>query len=271
MLETTILTNKGRNMIRLVVSDVDGTLLRNGDTQIPEEVIEYIKQFKEKGILFAVASGREYTSLRRLFEPVKDDIVFICVNGALVVYNEQLISKSFLDKRTAFKISEEILKEPRCELMISGEEKTYSKVKNQSFADHITKDLNNILEEIKNLRDIKEEVIKVSAFREGNIDDFAQKLQKEWGNSLYVVQSQPRWVDITAPYVTKGNALIKVQEAFGISEEDTMAFGDNYNDLDMFEHAFFSYAMQDSYPDIRRAARFLAPDVATILQDVIRM
>ena len=39
-------------MIKLVVSDVDGTLLRNGDTEIPEKVIEYIKEFREKGVLF---------------------------------------------------------------------------------------------------------------------------------------------------------------------------------------------------------------------------
>lgn len=258
-------------MIKLVVSDVDGTLLRNGDTEIPEKVIEYIKEFREKGVLFAVASGREYTSLRKLFEPVKDDIIYICVNGALVVYQEQLISKSPLDRRTAFQISEEILKEPGCEILISGEERTYSKVKAPAFADHIRNDVNNILEEIKNFRDIKEEVIKVSAFNKRDITEVAKKLSRKWGNTVYVVQSQKTWMDFTAPYVTKGNALMQVQEAFGISEEDTMAFGDNYNDLDMFEHAFFSYAMQDSYPEIRRAARFLAPDVATILQDVIRM
>ena len=271
MLEITITLIKERDMIKLVVSDVDGTLLRNGDKEIPEQVIEYIKEFSEKGILFAVASGREYTSLRHLFEPVKDDIIYICVNGALVVYKEQLISKSILDRRTAFQISEDILKEPGCEILISGEEKTYSKVKKQSFADHIRNDVKNVLEEIKNFRDIKEEVIKVSAFKEGDITEVAKKFQKKWGQNVYVVQSQTTWLDFTAPYVTKGNALMRVQEAFGITEEDTMAFGDNYNDLDMFEHAFFSYAMQDSYTDIRRAARFLAPDVATILQDVLRI
>jgi len=258
-------------MIKLVVSDVDGTLLRNGDTAIPEKVIEYIKAFKEKDVLFAVASGREYSSLRHLFEPVKDDIIYICVNGALVVYKEQLVGKTPLDRRIAFNISEEIMKEPGCEVLISGEEKTYSKVKNQSFADHIRNDVKYNLDDIKNFRDIKEDVIKVSAFNKNGIADFAKRLYRKWGNQVYVVQSQDTWVDCTAPFVTKGNALIRVQEAFGISEEDTMAFGDNYNDVDMFEHAFFSYAMQDSYVDIRRAARFLAPDVATILQDVLRI
>ena len=258
-------------MVRLVVSDVDGTLLRNGQKTIPEEIIEIIKSLKERGIMFAVASGREYSNLRDLFEPVKKDIIYICVNGALVVYDDKLISKTPLERKTAFSIADEIYKANGCEMLISGEEKTYAKVKSYDYADHVRKNIGNILEEIRNIRDVRENIIKISAYKKSGITKEAEMFIKKWGDKVQVVQSQDTWVDFTAPMVTKGAALYMVQEAFGFSYDETMTFGDNYNDLDMFAQSFFSYAISDSAPDIRNSARFLAPDVATILMDVLRI
>ena len=59
-------------MIRLVASDIDGTLLPYGGTAIPEEIFAEIDRLAGKGILFCPASGRQYTSIRKLFAPVAD-------------------------------------------------------------------------------------------------------------------------------------------------------------------------------------------------------
>ena len=50
-------------MIKLVVSDVDGTLLRAGEQVLPKETAEVIRALKEKGVLFVAASGRPYADL----------------------------------------------------------------------------------------------------------------------------------------------------------------------------------------------------------------
>ena len=68
-------------MIKLVASDIDGTLLPEGTAQINPEIFEVIRKLKEKDILFAAASGRHYTSMSKLFEPVKHDMIFITENG----------------------------------------------------------------------------------------------------------------------------------------------------------------------------------------------
>ena len=57
-------------MIRLIASDIDGTLLQRGATEIPQEVFEAIRELKQRGIYFCAASGRRYDSLRELFAPV---------------------------------------------------------------------------------------------------------------------------------------------------------------------------------------------------------
>lgn len=64
-------------MTKLVASDLDGTLLLNGTQSLPEELFPLIKKLKELGILFVAASGRQYANMKRLFEPVADEMAFI--------------------------------------------------------------------------------------------------------------------------------------------------------------------------------------------------
>ena len=70
-------------MIRYIASDLDGTLLLNGAQELDPEVFSLILRLKEKGIHFIAASGRQYVNLRRLFEPVQDEISYIAENGRL--------------------------------------------------------------------------------------------------------------------------------------------------------------------------------------------
>ena len=62
-------------MIRLIVTDMDGTLLHDHATSVNPQYFEAIREMKKRNILFCVASGRQYESLRTLFAPVKDDIL----------------------------------------------------------------------------------------------------------------------------------------------------------------------------------------------------
>ena len=70
-------------MIKLIACDMDGTLL-DSQKRLPMDFSEVLAALKEKGVLFAVASGRQYAALRRDFEPYIEDVLFICENGALL-------------------------------------------------------------------------------------------------------------------------------------------------------------------------------------------
>ena len=64
-------------MIKLIASDLDGTLLPEGTMDVNPELFDVIRRLKKKGVTFAAVSGREYDSIAKVFEPVKDDIYFI--------------------------------------------------------------------------------------------------------------------------------------------------------------------------------------------------
>ena len=83
--------------IKLICSDIDGTLLQYGRKELEGEIFEQIRELHRRGILFCPASGRQYTSLRKLFAPVADCCVFLCENGGVIYKDEQCIAKNPVD------------------------------------------------------------------------------------------------------------------------------------------------------------------------------
>ena len=72
--------------IKLIATDLDGTLLLNGAQKCNDELFPLIEQLTDKGVLFCAASGRQYSSLKNLFKPVQDKILYLCENGTQVFY-----------------------------------------------------------------------------------------------------------------------------------------------------------------------------------------
>ena len=78
-------------MVKLIASDLDGTILRKGAQSVEPSTIKAIEQLVNKGMYFAPASGRQIVSLKRLFEPVSDKLVYIAENGALCEYKALIV------------------------------------------------------------------------------------------------------------------------------------------------------------------------------------
>ena len=83
-------------VIRLIASDIDGTLVPEGTGAINPEYFEVIKKLKDRGIRFAAVSGRNYNSVAKLFAPVLDDIYLILENGGWILEGSRtLFTRTF--------------------------------------------------------------------------------------------------------------------------------------------------------------------------------
>lgn len=65
-------------------------------------------------------------------------------------------------------------------------------------------------------------------------------------------------MDCMAKGVNKGHAVKMIQESLGITPQETMAFGDQLNDLEMLDRAYYSFAVANARDEVRKAARFQA-------------
>jgi hydroxymethylpyrimidine pyrophosphatase-like HAD family hydrolase len=87
--------------------------------------------------------------------------------------------------------------------------------------------------------------------------------------------SGPNWVDLSHPNANKGFALNALQKHLGVSPEQTMVFGDYFNDLEMMEQAHFSYAMANAHPEIIKKAQYKTLSnsefgVETVLKELLK-
>ena len=261
----------GELMVRLIASDLDGTLLQNGTKEISKEAVYYIKKLYDYGVVFAAARGRQYPNIRRLFSEVENEIAYICENGALVKYQGKTLSKTYMDRKTGLEIMEDIQKRDGCEVLLSGEETSYLVPKSREYLDHIKNFVGNNVTLVKDFSEVEEEFLKISVYEKRGIEYSSNYFHDKWGGSVKDTVSGACWMDFVALGVDKGSALQKIQNELNTTKDDTMCFGDSYNDLDMFKNSQYSYAMTSANSEIRAKAKYVTTTVESILYDVYQV
>lgn len=255
-------------MIRLIASDIDGTLLLNGSREIPAEVLEMIPKLAEKGILFCAASGRQYPNLKALFAPVWDKMLFICENGALVMQNDQPLAVLPMPRPDSLQLIDEIQAREGCEVQVSGRDCVYISPRSPQFVDHIRNFVKNKAVLCEDFAAVEEPFLKVSAnMANGVDDDTLQWFAARWSSRLNVALAGRCWLDFTV--ADKSQGLAALCQALNISTADTAAFGDSFNDVGMLRMAGHSWAMQQAAPAVQAAAGRTCNRVEPILRSIL--
>ena len=94
-------------------------------------------------------------------------------------------------------------------------------------------------------------------------------LQEMFSPAVKVVTSGNIWIDFIVPGYNKGTALQTMMDLFGVKPEECMAFGDQYNDVEMLELAGYGYAMSNAAPGIAGHAKYVTDSVEEVLEDVL--
>ncbi|HEY5715170.1 MAG TPA: Cof-type HAD-IIB family hydrolase [Psychromonas sp.] len=245
-------------MIKLIATDMDGTLL-NEQGLLPADFLTTFSRLKEKNIIFAAASGRQYFSLQKTFSAVAEDVLFIAENGTLVMYKEEELYFHPLEKEHVPELLSIAKNVNNAYTVLCGKRSAYIESTDQRFVDEVEKYYAKY-EVVDSLLDVQDDVLKIS------ICDFtdAEKnanvaFHPGYADKLQVTVSGKMWLDITHKTASKGTAIQYIQEKFDISFEQTMVFGDYFNDVTLLQNAFHSYAMENAHPEVKKHARFHAP------------
>lgn len=256
-------------MIRLVASDIDGTLLPYGETEIPQEVFALIRRLERRGILFCPASGRQYTSARRLFAPVADRLSFLCENGAVVFGPGSpgpVLGKTPMDRAQAEEACRHILSLRGVEVLISGQDTSYLCPKEREIVSVMEGKGNNITL-IPRPEETPEDIVKLAAYCPGRLEETYRALAGRWGDQFQVAVAGECWVDLTL--ADKGSGLAQLCAALGIAAAEVMAFGDNYNDVPMLEWAGRPYLMENAAQALRERFPVQCRRVAEVLEELV--
>lgn len=240
-------------MIKLIVSDVDDTLVPEGGIDLNPEYFDVIRKLQAKGVIFVGASGRPIEGVRIAFAPIKDEIYYIGDNGTDIAAGECTCTQKLGDEKyrelaqDLLNLNEEYDFMPCCpgSVYVNQESENFKKVLGTyGFA----------LTEVSNLTKLKD-ISKVSLYHEGGVPvDVQNALREKWSDQMEVAVAGRVWLDFTAKGGNKGNALAMIQEHFGITSEETVAFGNADNDIPMIKQARYGYAVAGASENLKKIA-----------------
>lgn len=256
-------------MIKLIASDMDGTVLRNGAQQLPEGFTDLVLRLKNCGIQFVAASGRQYQNLRRLFGPIQNEISYIAENGSLCNHEGSIFYRGEIDRALGLEIMGELKKNPDIEIALACETTCYVENKNEAFIKYLINEVKYDVTPVDNLLEVEEPFLKIAVCNfSGNADHF-HHYRDLFKDRINVVTSGNIWFDFIAPNANKGLALKSLMDRLQISPRECMAFGDEYNDVEMLLTAGTSYAMKTCAPGVDRFATLTTATVEEVLLELL--
>lgn len=249
-------------MVKLIASDIDGTLVKESTPDLYPEFVQTVRKLIRQGIRFCAASGRQYESIRNVFRDLLDeDIIFIAENGALIRYKGEDISVTPMDRATV----EELIRQLRTykkvsDIIVSTPKGSLLESDNKEFIDMITYGYRNKFTLVDDVLAEDAQIIKVALYQRESVRELGEGvLIPQWKDRVKACMAGEEWVDFMDSSVDKGHALRFIQEYFHIAGEETMAFGDNNNDIGMLEAAGISYAVATARPEVKAAADRICP------------
>ncbi|MEU5095260.1 Cof-type HAD-IIB family hydrolase [Streptomyces sp. NPDC020996] len=247
--------------IRLIVTDMDGTLLDDAK-RIPPGLWDTLTELRRRGVLFSPASGRQYATLARDFADVAEGMVFIAENGAHVVRDGVELSSDPLEPGVAARVVHAVRRLAARGVdvgaVVCGKRSAYVERADEAFLAEVRK---YYVEHrvVEDATEVGDDVVKVALFDFGAAARTTAPALADLAATHRVVVSGEHWVDVMNRTADKGAAVRRLQRELGITPEQTMVFGDYLNDLGMLDAAEWSYAVAGAHPDVVARARHLAP------------
>ena len=249
----------------LVVTDVDGTLLRAGQPT-PERNLKAVKDFREAGGNFTICTGRGLHAARKVIEEFGIDIPSIHCNGTLI-YNfstGEIIKQVFIDP-VAREWARIFLKEfPTMGMeYVVGHEIWTSRL-NPQIQDHIDKFCTAFT--MMPLEDAPDGRDKLLFADEPEVIDrafaFAEEIMRKDPrfDTLDFTRSSPIYFELIPQGINKGAALLELADSMGISYNNTVAAGDFYNDLPLLDTAAITAVVAGAPDDLKAKATYVVSE-----------
>jgi Cof subfamily protein (haloacid dehalogenase superfamily) len=254
---------------RLLALDLDGTAIELGQMPTPR-VKKAVADAAARGVRVVVATGRPYVSARKFQAALDLETPLISFQGALVKEvsgaRDTLLAQPLPEEPLAEVVA--LVERSGWEFNLYSEEYIYlARLHHpESFYERwfglSCAVVPSLTEALRVMRErgtppLKGMFIGDSEF----VDRLIPEIRERFGDRFDVVRSHTLFSEITAPGVSKGSALAFLAGRYGIAREETIAAGDNGNDVTMIRWAGLGVAMANATPEALAAADWVAPSV----------
>lgn len=268
--------NKSKEVVilKLIALDMDGTLL-SSNLEISNENLQAIQTAKEAGHIVMICSGRAKEDALKLLEEYKLSLPVGASNGAIVYVDGKVINSRCLQNDKVYKLAK-LLESEGFPYKLYTNKGVYSPYtwqdqvmqafeENKHALDVTLKELERItekqkksnlitdfqkIEDVVNNTELEISKFFILTFNAEHRTQLLSVLQED--TDISVTASAPTNVEIMDKHGHKGNGLQEMAAYFNIPIEDTIAIGDNFNDVPMLQVAGLSVAMGNAEEDVKK-------------------
>ena len=247
-------------MFKLVALDIDGTLL-NKERAISAYTQKTIKALPPE-VKVILISSRMPKAMRYLQQDLAVvDMPIIAYNGGLILSDDNVISSTGVDL-DAFGQLLKYNQDLGLHLSLYHEDEWYApqvdfwteREQHNTKSTAVIKSNSEVYERWKTEGKTPHKIMCMG--EEEKVDVFYTLLEDNLNDSIHLYRSKPTYIEISPKSTDKLKALKHLLEANypSISLKEVIAFGDNYNDIDMLKHVGLGVAMGNAKPELKQVA-----------------
>lgn len=217
---------------KIFVFDVGNTLIAKPSNRMVPVLVNDLSALKNAGSIIGIATMRNLAMLNELIAQVNFDFI-IALNGAYVVCENKILLDSPIDSKELIIITN-TLDSNNIHCKLYAKTKIINSIEQRDFVYGI---------------ELKE------------CSNYIDSLRKQFPNFTFHIWENGKTCDIHSINVSKSIAMKKVCKHFGISLQNSIAFGDGFNDIDLFKLCGVSVAMETAPRELKQIATFLTKSV----------
>lgn len=245
-------------MIKLVLTDMDGTFLNNNGEFNRELYKEVKKLLREKGVVFAPVTGKQCERVEELFGEDKEDLWILGDSATRIKHNGEFVYESLLSNELGLEIIH-LLEKISLEHTIIACTRNGAVIKEnipQEEAAIVRRSYAQV-RQVSDYNEITDDFVKITIHDPCHRCFETREILSPFFESAYIVASEAAWIDIANVNVHKGSTVEYLQRLLNVTPEETMAFGDGYNDLELMTRATYSFAVRNAVQELIDGANFI--------------
>ena len=246
-------------MIKLVVTDVDGTLL-DDKSELSELNRQALSDCKKNGIGVILATGKSIQSIKFIIDALELKLPQITINGTVVIDSSATIIHSILiGSRMYYELINVIKKQGHKPLAALTDGNIYYDSYDPNYS--VYEKVNEPIHKTDRLEkdEFSKNCVSVGcAIKED--DPLDSYLRKKYSGRLNIVRSGQYFFDIMSGRASKGNALHHIIQDTHIKRSEVAVFGDSPNDMSMFDYAGMRIAVKNSFAEILEKADYITDE-----------
>jgi Cof subfamily protein (haloacid dehalogenase superfamily) len=245
-------------LIRFLLSDIDGTLLRP-DHSLSQANIDAVRQLRESGIHFTIASSRPPRAMRQQIEALGIDLPTVAFNGANIIRPDGTLLKAHRIAPEVARTSLELFAAERVSVWVFADDQWLLLDPQGDYVEHERNTLGYDFVQVEHFDGYIDRIDKIVAASKDFelLKRLEVQLNPLIADAARAARSQSYYLDVTALDANKGTALETLSEELGVALAHTAAIGDAGNDVAMFLRAGLSIAMGQAETAVKSQASYV--------------